>query len=60
MIICIDIIESRLEIAKKGYSEILTINLYQQDLLAVINEATGGRGVDIVFEVVGHSRTISG
>ena len=59
-IICIDIVESRLKIAKKNYPDILTVNLKHQDPFEIINEATQGRGVDIAFEVVGHAQQIAG
>ena len=57
-VICIDIIESRLEIARKAYPDVITINLSQQDPIAVINDVTDGRGVDIAFEAVGHAKAV--
>ncbi len=59
-IFCIDIIESRLHIAKKAYPDIITINATKQDPVALVHEATSGRGVDGAFEAVGDATNISG
>ena len=58
-IICIDIIDSRLENAKRAYTDIVTVNLLKEDPISVIKESTDGRGVDVAFEVVGHAESIS-
>ncbi len=57
-IICIDIIDSRLENAKKAYQDIITINLLKENPIKIINEITNERGVDVAFEVVGHAENI--
>jgi len=57
-IICIDLIESRLQNAKNAYPDIITVNLLKTDPLEVIKTSTNGRGVDVAFEVVGHAENI--
>jgi L-gulonate 5-dehydrogenase len=57
-IFCIDIIESRLQMAKMAYPDIVTINATKQDPVAFVKEKTNGRGVDVAFEAVGHARNI--
>ncbi len=57
-IFCIDIVESRLQMAKMAYPDIITINATQKDPVACIQEETTGRGVDVAFEAVGHARDI--
>lgn len=58
-IICVDMIDSRLENAKSAYPDIVTINILNQDPVEIINEVTDGRGVDIAFEVVGHANKVA-
>ncbi|MGE4357859.1 MAG: NAD(P)-dependent alcohol dehydrogenase [Candidatus Omnitrophota bacterium] len=54
----IDIIQSKLEIAKKlGISNIINSNI--QDPIGMINQATSGWGVDVVFEASGSAKVIS-
>jgi threonine dehydrogenase-like Zn-dependent dehydrogenase len=55
----IDIIDERLRMAVSGYPDIVTINAREQDPVEVIKEYTGGRGVDIAFEAVGHAVGLS-
>ena len=54
-IYCIDVLEPRLRIAKQNGSGIVTLNASRQDPVASIRERTGGRGVDVAFEAVGHA-----
>lgn len=56
----VDILDSRLEIARNHFDNIVTINSLQQDPLAVIREHSKGRGVDIAFEAVGHAHPVAG
>jgi len=58
-IICVDIIESRLALAKKLYPDVITVNLHEHNPVSVVKEVTEGRGVDIAFEVVGHAKRIA-
>ncbi len=53
-IFMVDIVEERLKNAKNTYSDVITINALNQDPVKVIREETGGDGVDVAFEVVGH------
>ncbi len=59
-VILVDIIDERLSIAKKAYSDVLTINATKTDAESKIKEFTGGEGVDIAFEAVGHTKDIPG
>jgi threonine dehydrogenase-like Zn-dependent dehydrogenase len=51
----IDILNGRLNLPLSTYKNIVTINIKVEDPADVIREATGGRGVDIAFEAVGHA-----
>ncbi len=59
-IILVDILDKRLNIAKNAYPEIHTINLLKEDPVQKIKELTGGAGVDIAIEAVGHFKDIKG
>jgi len=53
-----DVLEERLDIAKKAYPDIDCINVNISDPADYIKEATDGRGVDIAFEAVGHFKEV--
>lgn len=53
-IFLIDIIDERLKIAENAYPDVITINALKEDPISIIKEQTGGEGVDIAFEAVGH------
>jgi threonine dehydrogenase-like Zn-dependent dehydrogenase len=55
-----DILNERLSIALSAFPDIHTINIKTTDPIAYIKELTGGRGVDIAFESVGHEVTVEG
>ena len=55
----VDVLDSRLEIAKKSNPEIVTINSKREDPLQVIRE-TNRFGVDVAFEAVGHAVEVRG
>ncbi|MFC2138841.1 zinc-binding dehydrogenase [Bacteroidota bacterium] len=57
-VIMVDIIEKRLKLAKKYYKDIYIINARNEDPVERIKEITGGKGVDIAFEAVGHFQEI--
>jgi 2-desacetyl-2-hydroxyethyl bacteriochlorophyllide A dehydrogenase len=57
-IIMVDILEERLALAASAFPGIITINARQTDPVAAVKELTGGRGVDIAFEAVGHEVTL--
>ena len=58
-IFIVDILENRLSIAKNAYGDVICINANQQDPVEVIKELTGGRGVDVAIEAVGHAEQIA-
>ena len=53
-VILVDILDKRLEHAKKYYGDIYTLNARDEDPVQRIKEITGSNGVDIAFEAVGH------
>ncbi len=59
-VIMVDILDERLAIAKKAYSDIHIVNAAKINAVEKIKELTGGEGVDIAFEAVGHSKDIAG
>jgi threonine dehydrogenase-like Zn-dependent dehydrogenase len=54
-LILIDILDKRLAKAEMAYPGIVTINPEKNDSLQIIREVTGGKGVDVAFEAVGHA-----
>jgi L-gulonate 5-dehydrogenase len=59
-VFCIDVLNSRLSIARTAYPDVITINVTDQDPVSVIQDMTKGRGVDVAFESVGHAIAVSG
>lgn len=59
-IFVVDIVDGRLDIIRKSYPDVRVINSKKEDPVKVIAEETDGHGVDIAFEVVGHSVEIPG
>ena len=57
-IFIVDILEGRLDIIRKSYPDVRTINAMKEDPVSVIQAETGGHGVDVAFEVVGHATEI--
>jgi len=57
-IILIDILDNRLNLAKKYYNDIYIINAHKEDTVGRIKEITGNKGVDIAFEAIGHFHEI--
>ena len=57
-IFIVDIIDSRLNLAKKHFNNIITINSKKENAIEIIKDKTNNRGVDIAFESVGHSTHI--
>lgn len=57
-LIVADLVDSRLEIAAKHGAD-HTVNSGKEDLVARVQELTGGRGADVVIEAVGAEATIS-
>jgi len=56
----VDIIEGRLDIIRKSYPDVRVINAIKEDPVEVIKKETGGHGVDVAFEVIGHAHEIPG
>ena len=59
-VIMVDILDERLAMAKKAYNDIHVINAGKTDAIEMIRELTGGEGVDLAFEAVGHYTEIPG
>lgn len=59
-LIMVDILDERLEIAKRAYSDIHVINAVRTNAVERIKEITEGEGVDTAFEAVGSAREIPG
>uniref|UniRef100_UPI003216FB03 zinc-dependent alcohol dehydrogenase n=1 Tax=uncultured Draconibacterium sp. TaxID=1573823 RepID=UPI003216FB03 len=51
----VDILEPRLAIGPKYYKNVIPINANTENPVEKIKELTGGDGVDIAFEAVGHA-----
>ncbi len=58
LIFLIDVLDERLEMAKKAFSDVVTINAVKENPAEFIQKHTHGRGVDVAFEAVGHAREI--
>lgn len=59
-VILVDILDERLALAKKAYPDVHLINATTTDALDAIRELTGGEGVDVAFEAVGHTKELPG
>jgi threonine dehydrogenase-like Zn-dependent dehydrogenase len=59
-VIMADILNERLSIASSAFPDIHTINIKNIDPIPYIKELTGGKGVDIAFEAVGHEVPVEG
>jgi D-xylulose reductase len=57
-VIITDVIDPKLKIAEK-YG-MIAVNVKNQDLHKVVNEITGGWGVDVIFEASGNESVIAG
>ena len=57
-IFMVDILDKRLALGPAHYENVIPINAEKEDPVARIMKETGGRGVDIAFEAVGHAREI--
>lgn len=56
----VDVLESRLAMSPQYYDNVITINAEKEDPVERIKTETGGKGVDVAFEAVGHARKIEG
>jgi len=59
-VIMVDLIDERLDRAKRAYNDIHIINASAENAVDRIKEITGGEGVDIAFEAVGHAKELPG
>jgi threonine dehydrogenase-like Zn-dependent dehydrogenase len=59
-VIMVDILDKRLELAKKYYDDIFIINATKEDPVERIKKITENKGVDIAFEAIGHFHEIPG
>ena len=59
-IFVVDILQQRLDVAAAAFPNVVAINATKQDPVAFIKEQTGGKGVDIAFEAVGHDAPVAG
>jgi 2-desacetyl-2-hydroxyethyl bacteriochlorophyllide A dehydrogenase len=59
-IIMADIVNERLAFASSAFPEIYTVNITTLDPIKYIKDVTGGKGVDIAFEAVGHEMNVEG
>ena len=59
-VIMVDILDKRLKLAKSHYPDIVTINASREDPVERVKELTGGKGVDVAVEAVGHHVEIEG
>lgn len=56
----VDVLEERLSVGPKHYENVIPVNALKEDPVKRIFKDTGGKGVDIAFEAVGHAVEISG
>jgi threonine dehydrogenase-like Zn-dependent dehydrogenase len=56
----VDLLDQRLAVGPKYYENIVTINALNENPVDRIRKETGGKGVDIAFEAVGHFHEIEG
>lgn len=54
----IDMIDKRLAVGPSHYENVITVNASKEDPVERIHKETGGKGVDIAFEAVGHAHEI--
>ncbi|HUX94244.1 MAG TPA: alcohol dehydrogenase catalytic domain-containing protein [Bacteroidales bacterium] len=59
-VIMVDILEKRLNLAKSYYPDIIAVNARNEKPVERIRDITGGKGVDIAIEAVGHHFDIGG
>ena len=59
-IFMVDPLENRLQIAEKYYENVIGINPKKENPVEAIKRHTGGKGVDIAVEAVGHAEEIEG
>jgi (R,R)-butanediol dehydrogenase/meso-butanediol dehydrogenase/diacetyl reductase len=56
----VDILEKRLKVGPAHYDNVIPVNAMKEDPVKRILSETGGKGVDIAFEAVGHAEEALG
>jgi threonine dehydrogenase-like Zn-dependent dehydrogenase len=56
----VDILDQRLAIGPEYYDNVISINAEKENPVERIKAETGGKGVDVAFEAVGHAQKIEG
>lgn len=59
-IFVVDVLDERLNVAARAFDNVVPVNARHCDPVAFIKEQTGGKGVEIAFEAVGHAVAIEG
>jgi threonine dehydrogenase-like Zn-dependent dehydrogenase len=59
-IFVVDVLDERLQVAAGAFDNVVPVNALHQDPVAFIKEQTGGKGVEVAFEAVGHAVPIEG
>lgn len=56
----VDVLQARLDLARSIVPDVVAVNALEVDPVSAVREVTGGEGVDVAFEAVGHARDIPG
>ncbi|MBN1894890.1 alcohol dehydrogenase catalytic domain-containing protein, partial [bacterium] len=59
-LVIVDVLDERLQTAARAVPGCMTVNAGKTDAVRAVREATGGLGVDVAFEAVGHETEIPG
>lgn len=57
-IFMVDVLARRLGLATSAFDNVVAVNAAEHNPATIIRELTGGRGVDVAIEAVGHARPI--
>jgi threonine dehydrogenase-like Zn-dependent dehydrogenase len=60
VVFMVDILEPRLAVGPKYYENVVPIDATKENPVERIKKETGGKGVDVAFEAVGHAHEIEG
>jgi threonine dehydrogenase-like Zn-dependent dehydrogenase len=60
VVFMVDILQPRLAVGARYYENIITIDALRENPVERIKKETGGKGVDVAFEAVGHAHEIEG
>lgn len=56
----VDVLAPRLDIARNNHENVVAIDATKEDPVERLKRETGGRGVDVAFEAVGHAMEVEG